>query len=92
MTRRASSPSKRIAAAAIKTPRGVVSKKPPARHKDVARADRKAGGTGKGERGFVVKPGDEFVGRQKAKKVARAAGQARVRGRRGLHSRDILDE
>lgn len=85
---RAASPT-RIKAAAIKTPHGVVTKKPPARHKDVARADRKAGGTGQGERGFVVAPGGEFVGRQKAKRVAKAAGQARVRGRRGLHSEDV---
>ncbi len=81
---------KRVARAAIKTPRGVVSKKPPARHKDVARADRKAGGTGRGERGFVTSPDGEFVGRQKAKRIAKAAGQARVRGRRGLHSEDLF--
>ena len=32
----------------------------------------------------------EFVGRQKAKRIAKKAGQANVRGRRGLHPRDIM--
>lgn len=84
MTRR------RVAAAAIKTPRGVVSKKPPARHVDVAKKARRTVGTAEGERGFKVAPGGEFVGRQKAKGIARKAGQARVKGRRGLHSEDVL--
>ena len=80
---------KRVAKAAIKTPKGVVSKRPPARHVDVAKKARGAIGTDKGKRGFVTTPGGEFVGRQKAKRVARAAGQAKVRGKRGLHSEDI---
>lgn len=66
-----------------------MSKARPARHKDVAKADRKAGGDGRGERGFIVEPGGKFVGRQTAKRVARKAGQATVRGRRGLHSEDV---
>ena len=80
---------KRIAAAAIKKPSGkVVSKRPPARHKDVAAKDRAEGGAGHGKRGFIVEPGGEFVGRQKAKRIAAKSGQAKVRGRRGLHSED----
>lgn len=78
----------RIKASAIKTPRGVVSKRPPAHHVDVAAKDRKAGGAGKGPRGFVTDKG-EFVGRQKAKRIARKSGQATVRGKRGLHSEDV---
>ena len=81
---------RRIKAAAIKKPSGkVVTKKPPAHHVDVAAKDRKAGGTGQGKRGFVTS-GGEFVGRQEGKKIARKSGQARVRGRRGLHSQDVF--
>jgi len=82
---------RRIKAAAIKKPSGkVVTKKPPAHHVDVAAKDRKAGGTGKGKRGFVTSDG-EFVGRHDGKKIARKSGQARVRSRRGLHSQDVFD-
>lgn len=82
----------RIKAAAIKKPSGkVVSKKPPARHVDVAAKDKTAGGTGRGERGFVTS-GGAFVGRQEGKKIARKAGQVRVRGRRGLHSEDVFGD
>ena len=79
----------RIKSAAIKTPRGVVAKKPPAHHVDVAKKARKTVGTGKGERGFVTSPGNKFVGRQTAKRVAKKAGQATVKGKRGLHSEDL---
>lgn len=83
-------PTKRIKSAAIKKPSGkVVTKKPPARHVDVARKDRAAGGTGHGERGFIT-TGDKFVGRQPAKRIARKSGQAKVRGKRGLHSEDVF--
>ncbi len=80
---------KRVRAAAIKTPRGVVTKRPPAHHVDVAKKARRTVGTDKGERGFVTAPGGKFVGRQEGKKVARKAGQVRVKGRRGLHSEDL---
>lgn len=82
----------RIKSAAIKKPSGkVVTKKPPAHHVDVAEKDRKAGGTGRGKRGFVTDKG-EFVDRQDGKRIARKAGQARVRGRRGLHSQDVFGD
>ena len=87
---------KHIKQAAIKKPSGkVVTKKPPARHKDVAAMDRSKGGTGHGKRGFIAgsgtghEPGDKFVGRQTAKRIARKAGQAKVSGKRGLHSEDV---
>lgn len=82
-------PKPHIKAAAIKTARGVVSKSPPARHKDVAKKAKATVGTSKGERGFVESPGNKFVGRQTAKRVAKRNGRANVRGRRGLHSEDL---
>ena len=81
----------RIKSAAIKKPSGkVVTKRPPAHHKDVAAMDRKNGGKGQGQRGFVTTPGDKFVGRQEGKRIARKSGQAAVRGKRGLHSEDVF--
>ena len=79
----------RIKSAAIKTKHGVVAKKPPAHHVDVAEKDRKAGGTGHGKRGFVTSPDDKFVDRQVGKRIAAKTGQAKVKGRRGLHSEDV---
>lgn len=82
---------RRIKSAAIKKPSGkVVTKRPPAHHVDVAAKDRDAGGTGRGKRGFVTTPDDKFVGRQVGKKIAKKAGQANVRGKRGLHSEDVF--
>ena len=73
---------RKIVKAAVKRPSGrVVSKLPPARHKDIGV---------KGQRGFIATHPREFVGRQRAKRIAKKAGQANVRGRRGLHSRDIM--
>ena len=73
---------RRIVKAAVKRPSGkVVSRPKPAHHKDIGV---------KGERGFIATEPKEFVGRQKAKRIAKKAGQANVRGRRGLHSRDIM--
>lgn len=82
---------KRIKQPAIKKPSGKVVTKPlPAHHKDVAAKDRAEGGTGHGKRGFIAEPGGAFVGRQKAKRIAKKAGQATVRGKRGLHSEDLI--
>lgn len=73
---------RRIVKAAVKRPSGkVVSRPKPAHHKDIP---------AHGKRGFIATEPKEFVGRQKAKRIARKAGQANVRGRRGLHSRDIM--
>lgn len=80
---------RRVSGPAIKTPRGVVSKRTPAKHVDVAEKARRTVGTDRGKRGFKVEPDGKFVGRQEAKRVARRAGQAKVRGRRGLHSGDL---
>lgn len=75
----------KIKSAAIKKPSGkVVTKRPPARHKDVAAKDRKTGGTGQGKRGFVTTSG-KFVNRQQAKKIT---GKPK-RGKRGTHSEDL---
>ena len=76
---------KKIKAAAIKKPSGrVVTKSPPARHKDVAAKDRKLGGSGHGKRGFITSS-DKFVNRQEAKKLT---GKPK-RGKRGTHSEDL---
>lgn len=71
---------RKIKAAAIKTPRGVKSKPAPSHHADIH---------AKGVRGFLDTSG-KFLDRQEAKTVAKNAGQATVRGKRGLHSRDIF--
>lgn len=72
---------RKIKKAAVKTPSGkVVSKKRPATHGDIGV---------EGERGFIASEPGGFVDRQTAKKIARKAGQAKVRGKRGLHSRDV---
>lgn len=77
---------KKIKAAAIKKPSGtVISKKPPARHKDVAAKDKKKGGTGHGQRGFVLEGSGKFVGRQKAKAIT---GKPKGK-KRGTHSEDL---
>jgi len=75
-----------IKAAAIKKPSGkVISKMPPARHKDVAAQDRKRGGTGHGKRGFVLQGSGKFVGRQQAKAIT---GKPKGK-KRGTHSEDL---
>jgi hypothetical protein len=67
---------------AIKKRSGAVVTAPkPAHHKDIAAKDKKAGGSGKGKRGFVV-----FVDRQEAKPLA---GKKAPKGKRGLHSEDL---
>ena len=72
---------RKIVKAAVKRPSGrVVSKLPPARHKDIGV---------KGQRGFIATHPREFVGRQEAKRIPRESGQAKVRGKRGLHSEDV---
>lgn len=76
----------KIKSPAIKTAKGVVSGKPD--HAAVAKKAVKSVGTSKGPRGFITS-NDGFVGRQEAKKIAKSSGQASVRGKRGLHSRDI---
>lgn len=67
----------------------VISLHLPNHHKDVASLDKRKGGDGKGQRGFVLSDGS-FAGRQKAKSVAKKAGQATVKGKRGLHSEDLI--
>ncbi len=72
---------RRILKPAIKTLSGrVVSKPRPAHHKDIGV---------KGERGFIATHPRKFVGRQEAKHIAKESGQAKVRGKRGLHSGDV---
>jgi hypothetical protein len=78
-------PKTKLVAAAIKKPSGkVVSKPPPARHKDVAAQKKKKGSSSVGERGFKTTSG-KFVGRQEAKKMT---GKPK-RGKRGTHSEDM---
>lgn len=61
----------------------IYSEPSPANHGKIA---RKHGASGK--HGFVT-DGGEFVDRQQAKKIANKSGQATVKGKRGLHSRDV---
>lgn len=66
----------KIKSAAIKRSSGkVVTKSPPARHKDIG---------GSGKRGFKTTSG-KFVDRQEAKKIT---GKPK-RGKRGTHSEDL---